>query len=60
VAVTSPTASISSTSYWGEDADNWGADSEEEDSVPSVDQENGNVIIKKPRNEFFYYLFIGR
>ena len=40
---------ISSSNCWGEDADNWGADdSEDEDSVPLVDLENGNVIMRKP------------
>ncbi|CAB3360848.1 Hypothetical predicted protein [Cloeon dipterum] len=44
------TATISSTS-WADDADNWGTDSDDDEkSVPSIDQENGNVIFQIPQN----------
>ncbi|XP_059478816.1 programmed cell death protein 2-like [Neocloeon triangulifer] len=45
---TSLRTTIGSTS-WGDDADNWGADSDEDENLPSVEEENGNVIFQKPQ-----------
>jgi hypothetical protein len=42
VPVTEPSSSVS---YWNAEADNWDS---EDDVIPSVDQENGNIVVQRP------------